>query len=176
MGGRRDERLESGSWSLRSVSSPESSSDDGVGGRRAGGNFSPSAIVRVGGGGSLPKPLGLRSGIEETATSGVAVLGRTGKRGGGGCIESSSGAAVERRMGKGGGICKEDAELGESEFMVPRFVLGRGGGGGGTITDGRDGCAELAFGKLKSILVSSLSGEASMRLELLEIVLSDDCC
>jgi hypothetical protein len=34
----------------------------------------------------------------------------------------------------------------------------------------------LAFGKLKSILVSSLSGEASMRLELLEIVLSDDCC
>lgn len=64
MGGRRDARLASG----RSVrgssppsSAPESSSDEGVCARRAGGSLSPGAMVRVGGGGSLLLPRGFRS-------------------------------------------------------------------------------------------------------------------
>jgi hypothetical protein len=64
-GGRREDWLLSGSEStvgaLESVSSSESSSEDGVGGRRAGGSFSPRAMVRVGGGGRRPEPRALRS-------------------------------------------------------------------------------------------------------------------
>jgi hypothetical protein len=78
-------------------------------------------------------------------------------------------------MGKGGGICRADVGLGESVIMLLRSILGRGGGGGGTTTDGRDG-TELGFGKLLSILVLLLSVDVSMRLELLDTVLSEDCC
>jgi hypothetical protein len=179
MGGRRDERLESGSWSMPPLlesgsSSPDSSSDDGVVGRRAGGNFSPKAMVRVGGGGSRPRPLDLRSVTGEGTISGMTVVGRTGRGGGGDCVvdASSIGATVERRLGRGGGVCVEDAELGESRLLIRG--LGRGGGGGGTTTDGRNGGAKVDWGKCVSILVSLLSTD--MKLEPLDTVLSEDSC
>lgn len=93
---------------------------------------------------------------------------RMGKRGGGcGWKSSKAVVAVARRTGKGGGVCNEDEELGES-LKTELWWVGRGGGGGGTTTLGRFGVFE-GF----SMLVS-LSLDTRMRLDILEIALSED--
>lgn len=138
MGGRRDARLASG----RSVrgssppsSAPESSSDEGVCARRAGGSLSPGAMVRVGGGGSLLLPRGLRSEMKSLdAGAAVFMLWRAGREGG--TSEMSSG--VRWREGRGGGLLGVGVELDE-ELRLFSFAPRRGGGGGGTVRFRREG-------------------------------------
>jgi len=86
VGGRLEARLASG----RRVRGPspvssgsDSSSDDGECARRAGGSVSPGAMVRVGGGGSLPFPRNLRS-LEDVRSVGNApiMLWRVAREGG----------------------------------------------------------------------------------------------
>lgn len=70
-----------------SSSSPDSSSEDGLDGRRAGGSLSPGLMIRVGGGGSLLEPSGLRSLAAQSfplELSGIRRdCGRAGSGGGG---------------------------------------------------------------------------------------------
>jgi hypothetical protein len=85
-------------------SAPDSSSDEGVWVRRAGGSLSPGAIVRVGGGGSLLLPRGLRSAMKSVG-EGVPMfmLWRAGREGGG-KMASGISSGVGRREGRGGGL------------------------------------------------------------------------
>lgn len=110
LGGRLEERLVSGRDSaLRargSSSEPDSSSDDGDGARRIGGNLSPSPIVRVGGGGSLAFPKDLRSATGEIISTEV-LCGTTARAGRGGAAGRTSGAfcsCMTRRDGSGGAM------------------------------------------------------------------------
>lgn len=136
MGGRREARLASGR-SVRGSSPPssipDSSSDEGVCVRRAGGSLSPGAMVRVGGGGSLLLPRGLRS---EAKSVGIAMFmpWRAGREGGTSGISSG----VRRREGIGGGLLGVGVELVE-ELWLFSFPTRRGGGGGGTVRFARGG-------------------------------------
>lgn len=153
LGGRLEERLESGRDStLRtrgSSSEADSSSDDGESGRRIGGNLSPNPIVRVGGGGSFAFPRSLRSPTGEMISTGASVLlcgsdRRAGSRGvEDGMLGTPSG--VTRRDGSGGltgwvGVAA--AELVKEESWVGKGVdkpFGRRGGRGGACGAGRGG-------------------------------------
>lgn len=75
-------------------SAPDSSSDEGEGGRRAGGNLSFRPIVRVGGGGNRED---FFSGSAGSTGTGLARGGRAGLAG------EKSWAIVVLREGKGGG-------------------------------------------------------------------------
>ena len=113
LGGRLEERLESGRDStLRtrgSSSEADSSSDDGECARRIGGNLSPSPIVRVGGGGSLALPRSLRSPTGEVISTEVGVLfcGSDRRAGNGGAeagMSMTPSSGVTRRDGNGGAM------------------------------------------------------------------------
>jgi hypothetical protein len=148
-GGRREERLLSGrkstSWLFGSSSSPESSSDEGDAGRRAGGSLSPRAMVRVGGGGNLWKPTVFLSVFGEGATvsvgekSGTASCGRMGRRGG--ACGSSTCAIALRRTGNGGG---DRVDLTEESLECRGEGCFRGGGRGGGIIAECDDCGSGA--------------------------------
>jgi hypothetical protein len=148
VGGRREARLASGRsirGSSHASSGPDSSSDDGECPRRAGGSLSPGAIVRVGGGGSLPLPRGLRSDVKSVG-EGVPMfmLWRIGREGGRDIISGVS-SGVVRREGRGGGVLSVGVELDEESRLgweLPLLLLlpfRRGGGGGGTVRLGREG-------------------------------------
>ena len=64
---------EKGTWVVPVSSGPDSSSDDGECARRADGSLSPGAVVRLGGGGSLPLPRNLRS-LEDVRSVGNAPI------------------------------------------------------------------------------------------------------
>lgn len=164
LGGRLEERLESGRDSaLRtrgSSSDPDSSSDDGEGARRTGGNLSPNPIVRVGGGGSLPR--GLRSTASEALSTGARVLICEGNRraGRGGAEERTSKAlssCVPRRDGSGGATGRVGvvvAELIKEDPWGPDGAdksFGRRGGRGGACRAGRGGGLGLVGGEKLSL-------------------------
>jgi len=121
-----------------SSSSAESSSEDGVAGRRTGGSLSPSPIWRVGGGGSLLLPSGLRSVTGEVES--IAAVLPPFRAGSGGANEWTSGVPSSgdtRRDGSGGGT---DGGGGMTAEMSRSIALGeRSGGRGGNCTAGRGG-------------------------------------
>lgn len=118
---------------FESSSSPESSEEEGEGGRRAGGSLSPNAMVRVGGGGSVPNGLRWRPGEGRDTGScwGDIVeeltIEREGRRG-----LSSKGETVLRRKGSGGGACATSAESEAFPAEVVYAPRDRCIGGGGT--------------------------------------------
>lgn len=115
--------IRSTAWGRGSSSSPDSSSVEGVVGRRGGGSLSPRAIVRVGGGGSLLAPNSFRS---PSPLDGRTNWERVGRGGG---IDPSGDALVPRRTGSGGGDC---FVFGTEEIRGDAGVWWwRGGGGGG---------------------------------------------
>lgn len=117
-------------------SAPDSSSDEGVWVRRAGGSLSPGAIVRVGGGGSLLLPRGLRSAMKSVGEGApMFMLWRAGREGGGKMVSGIS-SGVGRREGRGGGLWGVGVELAEDSRLFS-FPVRRGGGGGGTVRLGR---------------------------------------
>lgn len=111
--------------------------------RRAGGSLSPGAMVRVGGGGSLLLPRGLRSEMESMGMA-MFMMWRAGREGGISGISSGDG----RREGRGGGLLCVGVEL--AEVLLYSFPPRRGGGGGGTVRCGREGglCGREMLAKL----------------------------
>lgn len=159
MGGRLEARLASGRrvrGSSPVSSGPDSSSDDGECARRAGGSLSPGAMVRVGGGGSLPPPRNLRS-LEDVRSVGNApifMLWRAAREGGD--IISGISSGVVRREGRGGGVMRVGVELAEESSLGWELQLllpfRRGGGGGGTVRLGREGGLSFDGGEVLSTL------------------------
>ena len=151
MGARREERLESGSWSTTALfaspsasSGAESSSDEGVGGRRAGGSFDPGAMVRVGGGGRRVRPLDFRSGgmtvsASYSSSDSVVVdwiLGLAGATdrvgGGGGSLDKDRPLDLRSVIGMGAAI---SSAISSAWSWSDVGVGGRRAGGGGGSRD-----------------------------------------
>lgn len=121
-----------------SSSSAESSSEDGVAGRRTGGSLSPSPIWRVGGGGSLLLPSGLRSVTgEDKSIAAVLAPFRAGRGGANGWVSGVPSSGDTRRDGSGGGTDSGGGMTVEISRSIPFGE--RGGGRGGNCIVGRGG-------------------------------------